>query len=103
MMNRVVFPELGIMKAAMNPVGKKIGDDDKRYSLDPQRHGRQRAKTIVVELDQVVGTMNAINVRGTQHQHSDAQEASQDRDQEPIADVGYDLTFAPPRAARIAR
>src|SRR6185312_14378713 len=103
MMNRVVFPKLRIMEAAVNPIGEEIGDDHKRYSLEPQRHCRQGAKTVVVELYQVIGTMNAVDVRSAQHQHSDAQEARHDRDQEPVADVGHDLAFPPPWAAWIAR
>lgn len=70
--------------------------------LRPQRHGGERAEAVVVEFNQIVGAVNVVDVGRAHHHQSDTHKAHHQRDHEPAADAGDDLTLAPPGRARIA-
>jgi hypothetical protein len=62
----------------------------------------QWPKTVVVEIDQSLGAMNVVDVRGTHDHKADADKARGKRNQEPVADVRHDLALTPPGTAGVA-
>jgi hypothetical protein len=70
--------------------------------LQPERQPRQRTVTTVVERDQLVGIMDLKNQAGAEREQADAEHAREQRDEEPVAEVGDELALAPPRRAGVA-
>ena len=58
--------------------------------------------TVVIECHQAVGGGDVKQQRGADNQHADAQEAGNDRNEEPVAEVGYEIAFLPPGTSGIA-
>ena len=101
-MDRVVLPHRRAMEAAVDPVHHEVRRDQEDRRLQPQRQLRQRPVAVVVELDQAFGGGDAEQPGGAEHQQADAQIAREQRDDEPIAEIGDELALAPPGPARIA-
>src|SRR3954453_14106752 len=91
-----------MMESAMDPIHHQIRSHEKDRRLQPKRQLRQRPMTVVVELDQSLGTGDPEYKGGSENQEPDAQVAREQRDQEPIAKIGEEIAFMPPRLARVA-
>jgi hypothetical protein len=101
-MHGVVLPQLVAMKQAMGPVGDEIFADQKDDHLRNEGQARQRAVAVFVEGDQAVGGGDVEQKRGAGDEHADAEVARDDRNEEPIAQVGDQIGLAPPRPPGIA-
>src|ERR1700686_3005328 len=102
MMDRVIFPESAAVKHPVQPVQHKIRQNQEQHGLEPQRQFGQRAVAVVVKGNEFVGVMNIKDDAGAEHEQPDPQHASEQRNEEPVKDVGDELALAPPRRAGIA-
>jgi hypothetical protein len=91
------------MKDPMTPVHDYVSPHEEDGRLQPQGQGRQRAVPILIERDQSISSADSKQQRRAHNQEPDAQVTRQQRNDEPIANIGHKLALAPPRAARIAR
>ena len=97
-MDRVIAPHRRTMKDAVDPVHHEVGRRPGRWppaattAIAPAGRGRRRRTRSVLRRG------DAEQQRGAEHQEPDAQIAREQRDDEPVAEIGDELALAPPRA-----
>jgi hypothetical protein len=70
--------------------------------LHDERQRRQWSMAVLVEGDQSVGSGDVKECSSANNQEADAEIAGDNRDKEPVAQIGDEVALAPPRTARIA-
>src|SRR5882724_177555 len=101
-MDRVIFPEAAAVEQAMQPIEHEVRQNQEQHTLEPQRQLGQRAMAVVVKRDERVGIMDSKDDSGAEDEESNPQYAREQRNEEPVTDVGDEFAFAPPWLARIA-
>ena len=69
----------------------------RKISIWRPAEARQRPVTVLIEGDQAVGGGDAEQNRGAGDEHADAQIARDDRNEEPVAEIGDEIALVPPR------
>src|SRR5260370_42547537 len=102
MMDGVIFPEAATVKHAVQPIQHEIRRDQEQHGLQPQWQLGQGTMAVVVKGNQFVGVMYFEDDAGADHEQPDPKYAREQRNEEPVTDVGDELALAPPRGAGVA-
>src|SRR5581483_9561861 len=101
-MHRVVLPELAAVEGAVNAEEAEFAREEIGANLQPQRQMRDRAVADLEERDDALGRVYAQKVDGEEDRESDACEAGEQREEQPVADIGDEAALLPPRLALVA-
>src|ERR1700685_1082770 len=102
MMYGVVFPHSRAMEEAVRPIQDDVFADEKDHHLRDQWQRREWPMAVVVECDETFGCCDVEEGGSADDQQADAQIAGDHRNEEPIAQVGHEISLVPPGAAWIA-
>src|SRR5436305_2508506 len=102
MMHGVVLPQPPAVEKTMRPIGDGILADEENQHLYDERQRGQRSMAVLVEGNQSVDGGDVKEYRSAGDEEADAEIASDDRNEEPVAEIGDEVALAPPGTARIA-
>ena len=100
--HRVVLPHRSAVEKPVRPIQDDVFADQEDDHLNGERQRGKRAVAVIVEGDQAVRGGDSEQQRGADDEHADAQIARDDRNEEPVAQVGDEIALVPPRPAGIA-
>src|SRR5262245_25188101 len=102
MVDGVIFPHRPAMEEAMAEVHDQVRTDEEDDRLQPQRQSRKGTVPVLVKRNQLISAGYAEQQHCADDQEPDAQIARDQRDDEPVANIGRKLALAPPRPSWIA-
>ncbi len=92
-MHGVVLPHPLAVKQAMGPVQHDVLADEEDHHLYDKRQRGQRPVAVVIKGYQPVRGGDLKQQRRADNEHADAQEAGDDRNEKPVAEIGHKVAL----------
>ncbi len=102
MVHGVILPHPLAVKETMRPIQDDVLTHEEDQHLYDERQRRERPVTVVIKGDQAICRSDVKQQGGTDNEHADTQEACDHRNEKPVAKIGHQIAFLPPRPARVA-